>query len=127
MEKFMNRNVASRSDLEGTDGTLAGPYRHCRERTDHEPGIASNGHAPKKRRSMPMKPQQNPYIESFNVKFRDECLNEHWFLSMRHARQVIAAWRQEYNGERPHSSLGYLTPNRFTESFFTADSMLVSD
>ena len=54
---------------------------------------------------------------SFNGKFRDECLNEHWFLSMPHARQVIAEWRQEYNDERPHSSLGYLTPNRFAESF----------
>lgn len=75
----------------------------------------------------PGKPQQNAYIESFNGKFRDECLNEHWFLSMRHARQVIEAWRQEYNDERPHSSLGYLTPNKFAESFLTADSMLVSD
>jgi putative transposase len=75
----------------------------------------------------PGKPQQNAYIESFNGKFRDECLNEHWFLSMRHAREVIAAWRDEYNGERPHSSLGYLTPNQFAESFLTADSMSVSD
>jgi len=75
----------------------------------------------------PGKPQQNAYIESFNGKFRDECLNEHWFLSMRHARQVIAAWRQEYNDERPHSSLAYLTPSKFAESFLTADSMSISD
>jgi putative transposase len=75
----------------------------------------------------PGKPQQNAYIESFNGKFRDECLNEHWFLSMRHARQVIAAWREEYNQERPHSSLGYLAPSRFADSFLTADSMSVSD
>lgn len=75
----------------------------------------------------PGKPQQNAYIESFNGKFRDECLNEHWFLSMRHAREVIAGWRHEYNDERPHSSLGYLTPNRFAESFLTADSMSISD
>lgn len=75
----------------------------------------------------PGKPQQNAYIESFNGKFRDECLNEHWFLSMRHAREVIAAWRQEYNEERPHSSLGYLTPNQFADSFLTADSMSVPD
>jgi transposase InsO family protein len=67
------------------------------------------------------------YIESFNGEFRDECLNEHWFLSMRHARQVIAAWRKEYDQERPHSSLGYLTPSRFADRFLTADSMLVSD
>ena len=70
----------------------------------------------------PGKPQQNAYIESFNGKFRDECLNEHWFLSMRHARQVIAAWREEYNCERPHSSLGYLTPSSFADRFLTADS-----
>jgi putative transposase len=74
----------------------------------------------------PGKPQQNGYIESFNGRFRDECLNEHWFLSMRHARSVIEAWRQEYNNERPHSSLGYLTPVQFAESFLTADSTSVS-
>ena len=70
----------------------------------------------------PGKPQQNAYIESFNGKFRDECLNEHWFVSMRHAREIIAAWRREYNSERPHSSLGYLTPQQFAETFLTADS-----
>ena len=74
----------------------------------------------------PGKPQQNAYIESFNGKFRDECLNEHWFLSMRHARQVIAQWREEYNQERPHSSLGYLTPSHFADRFLTAGSMSVS-
>ncbi len=73
----------------------------------------------------PGKPQQNAYIESFNGKFRDECLNEHWFLSMRHARALIEAWRQEYNTERPHSTLGYMTPNSFAERFLTADSNLV--
>ncbi len=76
---------------------------------------------------QPGKPQQNAYIESFNGKFRDECLNEHWFVSMRHARQVIEEWRQEYNDQRPHSSLGYLTPNRFADSFLTADSMSIAD
>lgn len=75
----------------------------------------------------PGKPQQNCYIESFNGKFRDECLNEHWFVSMRHARDTIAAWRREYNGERPHSSLGYLTPKQFADSFLTADSKSMSN
>lgn len=65
----------------------------------------------------PGKPQQNAYIESFNGKFRDECLNEHWFVSMRHARGTIADWCQEYNNDRPHSSLGYLTPKQFADSF----------
>ena len=57
----------------------------------------------------PGKPNENAYIESFNGKFRDECLNEHWFISLAHARSVIEAWRIEYNTERPHSSLGNLT------------------
>lgn len=75
----------------------------------------------------PGKPQQNACIESFNGKFRDECLNEHWFLSVRHARKVIGTWRQEYNDERPQSSLGYLTPNRFAQRFLTAVYIAVSD
>ncbi len=54
------------------------------------------------------KPTQNAYIESFNGKFRDECLNEHWFTTLAHARAVIAAWRQGYNEQRPHSALNYL-------------------
>lgn len=55
----------------------------------------------------PGKPVENAYIESFNGRFRDECLNEHWFVSMRHAKRLIEEWRVEYNTERPHSSLGY--------------------
>ncbi len=61
----------------------------------------------------PGKPVENAYVESFNGKFRDECLNEHWFTSMAHARQVIEAWRVEYNTERTHSSLGDITPEEF--------------
>jgi len=61
----------------------------------------------------PGKPVQNAFIESFNGKFRDECLNEHWFLSLEDARQKIAAWRRDYNEIRPHSSLGNLQPSEF--------------
>ena len=61
----------------------------------------------------PGKPNENAYIESFNGKFRDECLNEHWFISLAHARSIIEAWRIEYNTERPHSSLGNRTPQEF--------------
>jgi len=57
----------------------------------------------------------NAYIESFNRKFRDECLNEHRFVTKAQARRAIEAWRIEYNTERPHSSLGYLTPREFAE------------
>ena len=63
----------------------------------------------------PGKPVENAYVESFNGRFRDECLNEHWFLSMQHARSTIEAWRIEYNTERTHSSLGDLTPEEFAE------------
>lgn len=76
---------------------------------------------------QPGKPQQNAYIESFNGKFRDECLNEHWFMSMRHARQLIEEWRQDYNTQRPHSAIGYQTPDQFADSFLTANSKCVSD
>lgn len=64
----------------------------------------------------PGKPVDNCYIESFNGRFRDECLNEHWFITMAHARAVIGAWRIEYNTERPHSSLGNLTPKEFRDA-----------
>ena len=58
----------------------------------------------------PGKPTQNAYIESFNGRLRDECLNEHWFTSLAHAQVVIETWRREYNEERPKKGLGGLTP-----------------
>ena len=61
----------------------------------------------------PGKPMQNAFIESFNSRLRDECLNEHVFLSLAEARATIAAWRDDYNQCRPHSSLGTLTPSEF--------------
>ncbi len=64
----------------------------------------------------PGKPQQNGYIESFNGKLRDECLNEHWFTTLYDAREKVEAWRVEYNRERPHSSLGNQTPEAFRRS-----------
>ena len=64
----------------------------------------------------PGKPQQNAFVESFNGKFRDECLNEHWFLDLEDAKRTIEAWRQDYNAKRPHSALGYQTPEEFASS-----------
>lgn len=61
----------------------------------------------------PGKPMQNGYVESFNGRMRDELLNETLFLSLDHARVVISAWAEDYNQERPHSSLGYETPAAF--------------
>jgi putative transposase len=63
------------------------------------------------------KPMQNGYVESFNGKFRDECLNEHWFTSLADARLKIARWRVDYNQARPHSSLGEVTPAEFAASW----------
>jgi putative transposase len=64
----------------------------------------------------PGKPIQNAFIESFNGRFRDECLNQHWFINLGHARRVVETWRLDYNRARPHSSLGYLTPDEFALS-----------
>jgi putative transposase len=61
----------------------------------------------------PGKPVQNAFIESFNSRLRDECLNEHVFLTLAEARETIEAWRHDYNHLRPHSSLGALTPTEF--------------
>lgn len=66
---------------------------------------------------QPGKPVQNAFIESFNGKFRDECLNEHWFLTVPEARLVIEAWRREYNEERTHSTIGDLTPLEFIDHY----------
>ena len=63
----------------------------------------------------PGKPNQNAYIESFNGRFRDECLNEHWFTSLQHAKVIIESWRREYNENRPKKSLGGLTPAAYAK------------
>lgn len=63
----------------------------------------------------PGKLVQNAFVESFNGKFRDECLSEHWFLGLDEARQVIEEWREDYNQFRPHSSLDVLTPEQFRD------------
>ena len=64
----------------------------------------------------PGKPNQNAYIESFNGRLRDECLNEHWFTSLQHARVVVETWRKEHNEERPKRSLGGLTPVAYAKT-----------
>jgi putative transposase len=60
---------------------------------------------------QPGKPIQNAFSERVNGKFRDECVNEHWFLTLQEAQVVIEAWRREYNEERTHSTIGDMTPN----------------
>ncbi len=70
----------------------------------------------------PGKPIQNAYIESFNGKLRDECLNEHDFISLEHARSVIATWRTQYNRERPHKALAWRTPEEYAAVLATTTS-----
>ena len=64
----------------------------------------------------PGSPWQNGYIESFHSRFRDECLNREWLLNLREARVVVEDWRHHYNSERPHSRLGYLSPEEFIQT-----------
>jgi len=63
--------------------------------------------------SRPGKPTDNAHVESFNGTFRQECLNAHWFTTLREAQEIIEAWRREYNESRPHRALGERTPNEF--------------
>ena len=69
---------------------------------------------------QPGKPTQNAFIESFNGKFRDGCLNQHWFGSLIEAKVTIEQWRHHYNTERPHSSIGYLPPAEFAAQYQVA-------
>ncbi len=73
----------------------------------------------------PGKPNQNAYVESFNGRFRDECLNENWFTSLHHARTVIETWRREYNEERPKQGLGGLTPAQYAKQLATKTATLI--
>lgn len=75
----------------------------------------------------PGKPIENAYVESFNGKLRDECLNEHWFTSLAEARALIEAWRREYNQERPHSSIGNATPAEFAARWLAEPIQITSN
>ena len=66
--------------------------------------------------SRPGKPTDNAFIEAFNGRLRDECLNENWFLSLDNAREKVRDWRKEYNSHRPHGALGNLSPEEFTRT-----------
>ncbi len=66
--------------------------------------------------SRPGKPTDNAFIEAFNGRLREECLNQSWFLSLEDARDKVETWRQEYNGTRPHGALDNLAPEEFAET-----------
>lgn len=68
----------------------------------------------------PGKPIQNAFVESFQGRLRDECLDRHWFVSLADARHTVEAWRQDYNQSRPHSALGYRPPEEFRQAFEAA-------
>ena len=76
--------------------------------------------------SRPGKPTDNAFIEAFNSRFRDECLNQHWFVSIEEARATIEAWRVDYNTERPHGALGQQTPAAFCRAW-SAPAQEVAD
>jgi len=73
------------------------------------------------------KPVQNAFIESFNSRLRDECLNEHLFDTLAEARQIIEAWRLDYNCARPHSSLDKLTPKRVCRAARGRSTLILRD
>jgi putative transposase len=64
----------------------------------------------------PGKPIENAFAESFNGRFRDECLNTNWFITLKHAREIIEEWRRDYNDVRPHSSLNDRTPKEYSDA-----------
>ena len=91
-------------------------------RTDNRPEFTSRAfmawatvHGVRHILIQPGRHMQNGYIESFNGKFRDECLNEQWFQTLPQARTCIAEWRRDYNEVRPHSSLGRIPPAQFAQ------------
>lgn len=78
------------------------------------------------RLTAPGKPTQNAYVESFNGRFREECLNEHWFTNLAHAQVVIETWRREYNEERPKRALGGLTPAAYAKRLMMKPSTVTA-
>ena len=91
-------------------------------RTDNGPGFVGKAmlnwsfrNAVSLKLIEPGKPNQNAYVESFNGRLRDECLNEHWFTGLAHAKVVIEDWRRDYNEQRPKKSLGGLTPASYAK------------
>ena len=77
--------------------------------------------------SRPGKPADNAYIEFFNGRFRQEYLNEHWFLSLDDARNKLEAWRRDYNEERPHSALDNATPEEYVAQVVPRKTALERD
>lgn len=102
----------SRSTRTGADSAIGG-CTYCCEFAGKALDAWTYRHGVELQFIEPGKPVQNAYIESFIGRLRDQCLNEHWFLSLADARRIIEAWRVDYNTVRPHSSLENATPAEF--------------
>ena len=76
--------------------------------------------------SRPGKPTDNAFVESFNGTFRAERLDTHWFLDLKEAKQLIEAWRREYNESRPHASLKDRTPSVFAKESAASRALLAT-
>lgn len=116
----VDTSFASRRVTRELDGVIAGRTRPLAIRCDNGPEFTSRhflAWAMERKIELvhiePGRPVQNAHVESFHGKLRDECLNASWFGNLFEARAKIAAWKEEYNEERPHSSLGYLAPREF--------------
>ena len=118
----VDTSFASRRVIGVLDRIVAARCKPERIRSDNGPELTSRQYLAwgiEKKIELvhiqPGKPMQNGHIESFNGKLRDECLNTSWFSSLFDARRKIAAWKNDYNETRPHSSLGYRTPAEFAK------------
>jgi putative transposase len=81
---------------------------------------------PDRRHAAQSTAETNCFVESFNGTLRDECLNLHWFLSLRDAREKVESWREDYNQVRPHSALGNLTPKQYVDGHAVSGSELAT-
>ena len=110
--------------VEALDRLLAAGQRPQRLSIDNGPEFVSKvldawayRHGVQLEFSRPGKPTDNAFVEAFNRRFRDECLNLHWFDSLEEAQATIEAWRVDYNTERPHGALGQQTPAAFSQAW----------
>lgn len=116
----VDRGITGEQVVDVLDTVIEGRHAPKRIRVDNGPEFVSNAldrwayeHGVTLDFSRPGKPIDNAFVESFNGRLREECLNAHWFLSLEDAKDKIEAWRMFYNESRPHSALGDRTPHEF--------------
>src|SRR5690349_12983003 len=116
----VDKGITGEQVADALDGVIAVRGAPKRIRVDNGPEFVSNAldrwayeHGVTLDFSRPGKPIDNAFVESFNGRLREECLNQHWFSSLDEARRLTGAWREDYNRHRPHSALGDRTPIEF--------------